>query len=53
MKEHWGYIAYGMAWLSTSIAVCVAIYITKSAMPLWAMLLPACISLKTSKDDKE
>jgi len=41
----WAYIAYAMAWLSTGLAVSIAIYITKSATPLWAMLIPTFISI--------
>lgn len=40
------YIGYALAWLSTGIAVSIAIYITKSASPLWAMLIPCCISIE-------
>lgn len=42
------YLAYGLAWLSTGIAVSVAIWITKSATPLWAMLIPALISITST-----
>ena len=34
---------YAIAWLATGIAVSVAIYFTKSATPLLAMLIPAFI----------
>ena len=30
----------GIMWISTSIAVIFAIWITKSANPLWAFLIP-------------
>lgn len=33
-------IVYASAWLSTAIAVSVAIYITKSSSALWGMLIP-------------
>lgn len=39
------YLAYGLAWLSTGIAVAVAVWVTKSAMPLWALLIPILISV--------
>ena len=51
-SNKWAYIGYGMAWLATGIAVSIGIFTTKSASPLWAMLIPCCISLST-KDDKE
>lgn len=28
-------------WIATSVAICVAVYITKSANCLWAFLIPA------------
>ena len=42
-------IVYAIAWLSTGIAVSVAIYVTKSAMPLFAMTIPAFIMDSESK----
>lgn len=33
----------GLMWFSTSIAVIFAIWITKSAVPLWTFLLPALV----------
>ena len=36
-------IVYAFAWVSTAIAVSVAVYITKSGMPLLAMTIPAFI----------
>jgi hypothetical protein len=44
--------AYAFAWVATAVAVSMAIYITRSASPLWAMLIPACISFSSS-DKKE
>lgn len=41
----WAYITYGIIWLVTGIAVSAAIFITKSASPLWAMLIPCFISI--------
>ncbi|MGK0468957.1 MAG: hypothetical protein ACJAX4_004306 [Clostridium sp.] len=38
-------IVYSSAWLSTGIAVSVAIYVTKSAIPLFAMFIPLYIKL--------
>jgi len=46
------YLAYGMAWVATALAVSVGIYITKDGTCLWALLFPACIGLRSS-DDKE
>ncbi|HCL4447103.1 TPA: hypothetical protein N2D16_002708 [Clostridium botulinum] len=48
-KYKWGYIAYGMMWLATSIAVSAAIFITKSATPLWAMFIPSFVSIESGK----
>lgn len=36
-------IVYAIAWLSTGVAVSIAIYVTQSAMPLLAMLIPTFI----------
>lgn len=40
------YIALATAWLATGGAVCVGIYITKSAWCLWALLIPAFIKIE-------
>ncbi len=42
---------YAIAWISTGIAVSVAIYITKGATPLLAMLIPALIMESDNKED--
>lgn len=42
-------IVYAFAWISTAVAVSVAVYITKSAMPLFAMTIPAFIMDSDSK----
>ena len=47
------YFAYAMAWVSTAIVTSVGIYFTSSAWCLWAMILPAFISLKSKKDDED
>ena len=47
------WLAYAVAWVSTAIAVSVGVYFTGSAWCLGAMMLPACISLKSSKKDDE
>lgn len=40
--------AYAFAWIATAVAVSVGVYITKSASPLWALLIPAGISFSVS-----
>lgn len=52
-NNKWLYIAYGLAWISTAIAVSIGLYYTKSANCLWAMFIPACVSVKSNKDDEE
>lgn len=37
--------AYAFTWIASAIAISVASYVTKSATPLWALLIPACLSL--------
>jgi len=46
------YLAYGMAWVSTAIATSVGIYYTKDVDCLWAMLIPAMISISFGSKDK-
>jgi len=41
----WLYVAYAVAWIATSFAVGVGIYITQNPICLFAMLIPAGISL--------
>lgn len=47
MKNNWAYIAYGLAWLSTGIAVSIAVWVTKNPACLWAFLIPSFISLSS------
>lgn len=48
------WIAYAMAWLSTSAAAIAGMYFTHSAWCLWVFILPACIEIKNRRDeDKE
>lgn len=47
MKNKWGFIAYGMAWIATAIAISVAIYITENTRCLWFLLIPALISVQS------
>ena len=44
-------IVYAIAWLSTGVAVSIAIYVTKSAAPLLAMLIPTFIMRVDKEDD--
>ncbi|WP_346940526.1 hypothetical protein [uncultured Clostridium sp.] len=44
-------IVYVIAWLSTGVAVSIAIYVTKSASPLLAMLIPTFIMGSDKKED--
>ena len=47
-------IAIAIAWISTAVAVCWVVSITKTASPLLAFIFPACISFSFSeKDDDE
>jgi hypothetical protein len=43
------YAAVAAAWIATAAVVAFAIHITGSAVPLWAMLLPACIEVRRGK----
>lgn len=38
----------GIAWIMVGIAVGIAIYISKSCTPLWAMLIPTFLSTSSS-----
>lgn len=40
------WIAYAMAWLSTSAAAIAGMYFTHSAWCLWVFTMPACIEIK-------
>lgn len=44
-------IVYAIAWLSTGVAVSIAIYVTKSATPLLAMLIPTFIMGGDKEED--
>lgn len=39
-------IAYASAWIATAIAVIFAIKYTESIWCLWALLIPACVSVE-------
>ncbi len=40
----WTVIA--ITWITTAVAVSLAVYITKDATPLWGMIIPALVSYK-------
>ncbi|CEQ01586.1 Uncharacterised protein [[Clostridium] sordellii] len=44
------YMAYAIVWISVAVAISVAIYITRSATPLWGFLFPGFVSLTSSKN---
>ena len=46
------WIAYAVMWASTSGAIGFAVYFTGSAMPLWALLIPASISIRSDDENK-
>lgn len=46
------YFVCAMAWLSTGIGVATAIFVTGSASPLLAILIPATFSKKVLKKYK-
>lgn len=46
-------IAYGIAWIATSLAVSVGIYYTKDSSCLWALVFPLFISLSSSGNKDE
>ena len=41
------YTFLAIIWVSVAMAVSVSCYITQSAAPLWAFLIPAMIGFKT------
>lgn len=47
------WLAYIIAWLSTSLAVCVGIYFTHSIKCLWFLLIPGLINIKSSSNDDD
>ena len=46
------YIAYAACWIATAISIIVAMLITRSAVPLWALFIPAMITFR-SKDEED
>jgi hypothetical protein len=50
MKTALPYIAYAIAWIAVAAAVGYAIYMTKDARCLWALLIPTMIGLKVNAE---
>ncbi len=46
-------IAYALIWISVAFAISVAIYVTKSAIPLWALIFPGLISFGSGEDKEK
>lgn len=44
--------AYAFAWIATALAVIAGILITKESGCLWAMFIPALISVKNKSDEE-
>ena len=40
---------YAMIWLAAALAISVAIFVTKSATPLWALFIPAFVSMEAKE----
>lgn len=47
------WIGYGMAWLSTAIAIVAALYYTHSINCLWFLVIPLLISLSHKEENIE
>ena len=47
------WIGYAAAWISTAVAVIAGVCFTGSAWCLWALLIPALISMKSSEKHRE
>lgn len=41
--------AYALAWISVATTVSIGIVVSKSLIPMWFLLIPACISISSSK----
>jgi hypothetical protein len=48
----WVWVGYSCAWIATGLCVVIAIYTLKTAAPLWALLIPGCISITRGKSDE-
>ena len=48
----WMWIAYACVWIATSASVGIGILVTKSLTPLWAMIIPAMVSVSSKSADK-
>lgn len=44
----WAWISYGIVWLSMALVVAVCIYFTHRIAPMWFMLFPLFISIRSS-----
>lgn len=42
------YFAYGMMWVAASAAIAFAVYVTQTATPLWALLIPAMVEYSSN-----
>jgi hypothetical protein len=47
------FLTMAIVWVSVTVAVSVGIVITQSATPLWALIIPACISYSSKPNEKE
>ncbi len=43
------FTAYACAWIATSVAASIGLWITKNANCLWVFFFPACLTFKTSE----
>lgn len=42
---------YALVWISCSAAVIAGIIVMKSLTPLWALLIPTLVSMKTGEEE--
>lgn len=49
----WFYIAVAVIYISMASAIAFGIYITRSALPLWAFLLISTLKSRGNKEDEE
>lgn len=47
MEYRWALVGWTLMWISVSAAISVAVYVTGSAMPLWALLIPGSMIVHT------
>lgn len=53
MDSKWTYIGYAAAWVSMAAVTAVCIIVTQRIAPMWFMLFPLCISVKSNKDKED